>query len=111
MVKAFNAGSRDAFLISLKAGGTGLNLTSADVVILVDLWWNPSVEEQAISRAHRMGQTKTVEVIRLIENVARLRWKIMALQDSKRDMVSTVLDGGADDSTISKDEMKSILGI
>ncbi len=110
MVKAFNAGSRDAFLISLKAGGTGLNLTSADVVILVDLWWNPSVEEQAISRAHRMGQTKTVEVIRLITR-GTIEEKIMALQDSKRDMVSTVLDGGADDSTISKDEMKSILGI
>jgi len=110
MVKAFNAGSRDAFLISLKAGGTGLNLTSADVVILIDLWWNPSVEEQAISRAHRMGQTKTVEVIRLITR-GTIEEKIMALQDSKRDMVSTVLDGGADDSTISKDEMKSILGL
>ncbi|GAB2023436.1 DEAD/DEAH box helicase [Pseudolactococcus yaeyamensis] len=110
MVKAFNAGSRDAFLISLKAGGTGLNLTSADVVILIDLWWNPSVEEQAISRAHRMGQTKTVEVIRLITR-GTIEEKIMALQDSKRDMVSTILDGGADDSTISKDEMKSILGL
>jgi superfamily II DNA or RNA helicase len=109
MVKAFNAGSRDAFLISLKAGGTGLNLTSADVVILIDLWWNPSVEEQAISRAHRMGQTKTVEVIRLITR-GTIEEKIMILQDSKRDMVSTVLDGG-DDSTISKDEMKSILGL
>ncbi|MDR1606307.1 MAG: DEAD/DEAH box helicase [Streptococcaceae bacterium] len=110
MVKAFNAGSRDAFLISLKAGGTGLNLTSADVVILIDLWWNPSVEEQAISRAHRMGQTKTVEVIRLITR-GTIEEKIMALQDSKRDMVSTVLDGGADDSAISKDEMKAILGL
>lgn len=110
MVKAFNAGSRDAFLISLKAGGTGLNLTSADVVILIDLWWNPSVEEQAISRAHRMGQTKTVEVIRLITR-GTIEEKIMMLQDSKRDMVSTVLDGGGVDNTISRDEMKTILGI
>lgn len=110
MVKAFNAGSRDAFLISLKAGGTGLNLTSADVVILIDLWWNPSVEEQAISRAHRMGQTKTVEVIRLITR-GTIEEKIMALQDSKRDMVATVLDGGSDESAISKDEMRSILGL
>lgn len=110
MVKAFNAGSRDAFLISLKAGGTGLNLTSADVVILIDLWWNPSVEEQAISRAHRMGQTKTVEVIRLITR-GTIEEKIMTLQDSKRDMVSTVLDGDGIDSTISRDEMKTILGI
>lgn len=110
MVKAFNAGSRDAFLISLKAGGTGLNLTSADVVILIDLWWNPSVEEQAISRAHRMGQTKTVEVIRLITR-GTIEEKIMALQDSKRDMVATVLDGGGDHEAITKDEMKSILGL
>ena len=110
MVKAFNADSRDAFLISLKAGGTGLNLTSADVVILIDLWWNPSVEEQAISRAHRMGQTKTVEVIRLITR-GTIEEKIMALQDSKRDMVATVLDGGSDESAISKDEMRSILGL
>nr|WP_228407495.1 DEAD/DEAH box helicase [Lactococcus insecticola] len=110
MVKAFNAGSRDAFLISLKAGGTGLNLTSADVVILIDLWWNPSVEEQAISRAHRMGQTKTVEVIRLITR-GTIEERIMSLQDSKRDMVSTVLDGGADESAITEDEMKSILGL
>ncbi|WP_252899509.1 DEAD/DEAH box helicase [Lactococcus fujiensis] len=66
MVQAFNAGSRDAFLVSLKAGGVGLNLTSADVVILVDLWWNPAVEEQAVARAHRMGQKNTVEVIRMI---------------------------------------------
>ncbi|GFH41459.1 helicase [Lactococcus hodotermopsidis] len=110
MVKAFNAGSRDAFLISLKAGGTGLNLTSADVVILIDLWWNPSVEEQAISRAHRMGQTKTVEVIRLITR-GTIEEKIMSLQDTKRDMVTTVLDGGANDTAISEDEMKTILGI
>ena len=62
MTKAFNQGERDAFLISLKAGGVGLNLTGADTVILVDLWWNPAVEAQAIGRAHRMGQEETVEV-------------------------------------------------
>ena len=56
----------DAFLISLKAGGVGLNLTGADTVILVDLWWNPAVEDQAIGRAHRMGQDKNVEVYRMI---------------------------------------------
>ncbi len=62
MTQAFNAGSRDAFLISLKAGGVGLNLTGADTVILVDLW-NPAVEAQAISRAHRMGQTERLNAI------------------------------------------------
>ncbi len=66
MTKAFNQGERDAFLISLKAGGVGLNLTGADTVILVDLWWNPAVEAQAIGRAHRIGQEETVEVYRLV---------------------------------------------
>lgn len=54
----FNEGERDIFLISLKAGGTGLNLTGADTVILYDLWWNPAVEQQAADRAHRIGQKK-----------------------------------------------------
>lgn len=66
MTNAFNAGERHAFLISLKAGGVGLNLTGADTVILVDLWWNPAVEDQAIGRAHRMGQEQNVEVYRMI---------------------------------------------
>ncbi len=56
MVNAFNEGENDIFLISLKAGGTGLNLVGADTVILYDLWWNPAVEEQATGRAHRIGQ-------------------------------------------------------
>ena len=63
MTKTFNQGERDAFLISLKAGGVGLNLTGADTVILVDLWWNPAVEAQAISRAHRMGQEERLRSI------------------------------------------------
>lgn len=58
MVDRFNDGEKNIFLISLKAGGTGLNLTGADTVILYDLWWNPAVEEQATGRAHRMGQKK-----------------------------------------------------
>ncbi len=82
MTRAFNAGSRDAFLISLKAGGVGLNLTGADTVILVDLWWNPAVEAQAISRAHRMGQTQKVEFYRLITK-GTIEEKIQALQETK----------------------------
>jgi SNF2 family DNA or RNA helicase len=62
----FNEGVRDVFLISLKAGGTGLNLTGADTVILYDLWWNPAVEQQAADRAHRIGQKNIVQVIRLV---------------------------------------------
>ena len=60
MTKEFNQGEKDVLLISLKAGGVWLNLTGADTVILVDLWWNPAVESQAIGRAHRMGQEKIV---------------------------------------------------
>lgn len=63
MTRAFNNGSKDAFLISLKAGGVGINLTGADTVILIDLWWNPAVEMQAISRAYRIGQKKTLKYI------------------------------------------------
>ena len=66
MVDAFNRGEREIFLISLKAGGTGLNLTGADIVIQYDLWWNPAVEEQAAGRAHRIGQKKVVQVFRLL---------------------------------------------
>ena len=66
MVNEFNEGENSVFLISLKAGGTGLNLTSADIVIHFDPWWNPAVENQATDRAHRMGQKNVVEVIKLI---------------------------------------------
>ena len=59
MVEKFNEGNRDVFLISLKAGNTGLNLTGADTVLLYDLWWNPAVEEQAAGRAHRMGRKES----------------------------------------------------
>lgn len=75
MTNAFNAGERHAFLISLKAGGVGLNLTGADTVILVDLWWNPAVEDQAIGRAHRMGQEQNVEVYRMITRGRAIRRK------------------------------------
>lgn len=110
MTKAFNAGSRDAFLISLKAGGVGLNLTGADTVILVDLWWNPAVEAQAISRAHRMGQTETVEVFRLITR-GTIEEKIQELQETKKHLVTTVLDGNEERASLSVEEIRAILGI
>ena len=65
-VNDFQAGKGDLFLISLKAGGAGLNLTAADYVIHMDPWWNPAVEDQASDRAHRMGQTRPVTIYRLI---------------------------------------------
>lgn len=110
MTRAFNAGSRDAFLISLKAGGVGLNLTGADTVILVDLWWNPAVEAQAISRAHRMGQTETVEFYRLITR-GTIEEKIQALQETKKNLVTTVLDGNESRANMTVQEIKEILGI
>lgn len=110
MTKAFNAGSRDAFLISLKAGGVGLNLTGADTVILVDLWWNPAVEAQAIGRAHRMGQTETVEVFRLITR-GTIEEKIQELQETKKHLVTTVLDGNEERASLTVEEIRAILGI
>lgn len=82
--------SINAFLISLKAGGTGLNLTGADTVIHFDPWWNPAVEDQATDRAHRIGQTKVVTVYRLIARDT-VEEKILKLSDKKRDLVSSVL--------------------
>ncbi|MBP2623428.1 DEAD/DEAH box helicase [Streptococcus oricebi] len=110
MTQAFNEGDREAFLISLKAGGVGLNLTGADTVILVDLWWNPAVEAQAIGRAHRMGQERNVEVYRLITR-GTIEEKIQQLQESKKNLVSTILDGSQSRSSLSLAEIREILGI
>ncbi|WP_019781811.1 DEAD/DEAH box helicase, partial [Streptococcus sobrinus] len=110
MTKAFNNGSKDVFLVSLKAGGVGLNLTGADTVILIDLWWNPAVEMQAISRAHRLGQKEKVEVYRLITR-GTIEEKILELQDSKKNLVTTVLDGDESRSNMTIEEIKEILGL
>lgn len=110
MTRAFNNGSKDAFLISLKAGGVGLNLTGADTVVLIDLWWNPAVEMQAISRAHRIGQEDNVEVYRLITR-GTIEEKILELQESKRNLVTTVLDGNESRASMSIEEIKEILGL
>lgn len=110
MTKAFDQGERDAFLISLKAGGVGLNLTGADTVILVDLWWNPAVEAQAIGRAHRMGQEQMVEVYRLITK-GTIEEKIQELQEQKKHLVSQVLDGTESRASLSLAEIREILVI
>ena len=110
MTKAFNQGDRDVFLISLKAGGVGLNLTGADTVILVDLWWNPAVESQAIGRAHRMGQEQAVEVYRLITR-GTIEEKIQELQEEKKNLVSEVLDGTESRGSLTLTEIQEILGI
>lgn len=110
MVEDFNAGEKDGFLISLKAGGTGLNLTGADLVILVDLWWNPAVEDQATARAHRIGQKNEVDVYRLITK-GTIEEQIYKLQEKKRNFVDQVLSGTENKGSLTDDEIKLILGI
>lgn len=92
LVDDFNEGDTKIFLIMLKAGGTGLNLTSADVVIHLDMWWNPQVENQATDRAHRIGQEKTVEVIKLITK-GTIEERILELQEKKRLLTESVIEG------------------
>lgn len=90
VIRQFSEGEAPVFLISLKAGGVGLNLTEADYVVIADPWWNPAVEAQAIDRAHRIGQTKPVFVYRLVSR-GTIEEKVLALQDSKRELVAGVL--------------------
>ena len=89
-VKSFNAGERQLFLISLKAGGTGLNLVGADTVIHYDPWWNPAVEDQATDRAYRIGQTNSVYVLKLLTK-GTIEEKIYKLQQRKKDLSDSVI--------------------
>ncbi|MEM9264141.1 MAG: DEAD/DEAH box helicase [Cyanobacteria bacterium P01_F01_bin.13] len=91
-VDAFQAGEGSVFLISLKAGGTGLNLTAADYVIHMDPWWNPAVEDQASDRAHRIGQTRPVTIYRLVTK-GTIEEKIVELHNKKRDLADSLLEG------------------
>lgn len=111
MANRFSGGEKDVFLISLKAGGTGLNLTGADTVILYDLWWNPAVEQQAADRAHRIGQKKTVEVLKLIAR-GTIEEKIHELQQKKQSLFDQVIQPGeAMLSSWSEEEIREILGL
>ncbi|MCG8499857.1 MAG: DEAD/DEAH box helicase [Firmicutes bacterium] len=93
LVHDFNKGERKVFLISLKAGGTGLNLTGADMVIHFDPWWNPAVEEQATDRAYRIGQENVVQVMKMITK-GTIEEKIYALQQKKKKMIESVIQPG-----------------
>ncbi len=93
-IDAFTRGETQVFLISLKAGGFGLNLTAADYCILLDPWWNPAAEAQAVDRAHRIGQTKQVMVYRMVASDT-IEEKVMRLKEGKSALFSSVLDGGA----------------
>lgn len=107
----FNEGEGDLFLISLKAGGTGLNLTGADTVILYDLWWNPAVEQQAADRAYRMGQKNTVQVIKLVAQ-GTIEEKMHELQESKKNLIAEVIEPGEEKlASITEEEIRDILMI
>jgi SNF2 family DNA or RNA helicase len=96
------------FLISLKTGGTGLNLTAADTVIIYDPWWNPMVENQAIDRAHRIGQSKKVQVFRLITK-STVEEKILSLQQNKMELFNEVIEGGTSMlKALSLEELKQL---
>lgn len=107
----FNDGERDLFLLSLKAGGTGLNLTGADTVILYDLWWNPAVEQQAADRAHRIGQKNVVQVIRLVTQ-GTVEDKMYELQQKKMNLIDEVIQPGQEAlSSLSEKDIREILMI
>ena len=109
MVKAFNQNDTQVFLISLKAGGTGLNLTGADVVIHYDPWWNLAVQNQATDRAHRIGQLKKVTVYQLIMKHS-VEEKIQKIQETKRGLADNIINGETGQfSSLSKDEFLELL--
>ncbi|PJI10281.1 DNA helicase [Clostridium sp. CT7] len=109
MVKKFNSStSVRVFLISLKAGGTGLNLTSANLVIHFDPWWNPAVEAQAADRAHRLGQKNVVEVIKLVAR-GTIEEKIIRLQEDKKELIHNVITGELQNSSLSKEDLIQLL--
>ncbi len=103
MVNRFNNGENDLFLISLKAGGTGLNLTGADMVIHYDPWWNPAVEDQATDRAYRIGQSKAVQVFKIITK-GTIEEKIYELQEKKRGLINNIIRPGENLLTKLKEE-------
>jgi SNF2 family DNA or RNA helicase len=108
IVDAFQGGEGDLFLISLKAGGTGLNLTGADYVIHLDPWWNPAVEDQASDRAHRIGQTKPVTVYRLIAR-GTIEEAILAMHADKRALVASILEGTGAAARLSTRDLIALL--
>ncbi|MDO9308667.1 MAG: C-terminal helicase domain-containing protein, partial [Deltaproteobacteria bacterium] len=107
-VAAFQSGDGELFLISLKAGGVGLNLTAADYVIHMDPWWNPAVEDQASDRAHRIGQNRPVTVYRLVA-ANTIEEKIVALHHQKRDLADSLLEGTETSARVSAEDLMELL--
>ncbi|MBF8272887.1 MAG: hypothetical protein HW380_1992 [Magnetococcales bacterium] len=109
-IDAFQKGEGDFFLISLKAGGVGLNLTAADYVIHMDPWWNPAVEDQASNRAHRFGQKRPVTVYRLVTR-GTIEEKIVELHAQKRDLADDLLEGGDMSGRLSAAELLGLIKV
>ena len=107
-VDAFQAGKGDLFLISLRAGGQGLNLTAADYVLHLDPWWNPAVEDQASDRAHRIGQTRPVTIYRFVMKDT-IEERIVDLHASKRDLADSLLEGTDMSGKVSADELLRLM--
>ena len=109
VIERFRTGDAPVFLISLKAGGVGLTLTEADYCFVLDPWWNPATEAQAIDRAHRIGQNKTVFVNRYVAR-STIEEKVMLLKERKAKLFASVLDdGGAFSSTLSADDIRGLI--
>ncbi len=110
LVERFQAGEAPVFLISLKAGGVGLNLTAADVVIHYDPWWNTAAQDQATDRAHRIGQTRSVSVFKLVAK-GTIEESIVQMQERKRDLAESVLGGeGMASTSLTRDDVLTLLG-
>ena len=110
MVEDFNKDDTQVFCISLKAGGTGLNLTAADIVIHYDPWWNVAVQNQATDRAHRIGQKHVVTVYKLVAE-STIEEKIIAIQERKKQLAEQVLEGeGMDTASFTREEIMELLG-
>ena len=108
VIEKFRSGQAQVFLISLKAGGSGLTLTEADYVYVMDPWWNPAAEEQAIDRAHRIGQTKKVNVYRMVATDT-IEAKVVELQDRKRQLISSVMNGTGTGARLSEADLRGLL--
>jgi SNF2 family DNA or RNA helicase len=109
LVERFQRGETQLFLISLKAGGTGLNLTAADYVVHMDPWWNPSVEDQASDRAHRIGQLRPVTVVKLVSQ-GTIEERVLGLHEHKRRLAKLVIeDDSAATSELDLDALEALI--
>jgi superfamily II DNA or RNA helicase len=110
LVARFQAGEGQVFLISLKAGGTGLNLTAADYVVHMDPWWNPAAEDQASDRAHRLGQERPLTIVKLVAE-GTIEEKVLELHEHKRRLVDAVIDGRSGPAPLDADALEALLSL